>query len=132
MLRHVAAAPVLLAGMYLVVLALAALVAPTRATRFLRSFASTPAAHATELLLRLVTGAGLILHGPRMLLPSLFSAVGWVLVVTTAFMIILPWRWHRRFAQWSVPYATQRLMLLGAGSLIGGIALLAAVIIPFV
>jgi hypothetical protein len=67
-----------------------------------------------------------------MLLPSLFSAVGWVLVVTTAFMIILAWRWHRRFAQWSVPYATRRMRLLGASSLIGGIALLAAVIIPFV
>ena len=128
MSRNVAAIPVLLAGIYLVGLALVAFAAPTSAKRFLGRFASTPTAHYTEILARLTVGVALLLYAQHMLFSSVVSAVGWVLTATTAIMLLLPWTWHHRFAAWSVPLATARIGWLGTGALVGGLALLYAVI----
>jgi hypothetical protein len=44
-----------------------------------------------------------------------------VLVATTLVLAVLPFRWHQRFAQRSVPQALRFLPLLGlASALLGG------------
>jgi hypothetical protein len=119
--------PVLLAGLYLVALAAVALVSPQRAKRFLLSFASSASAHFLELSARLVVGAALVLNAPRMKWAGLFAVFGWVIVVTTIGLLAVPWRWHRRFATWSVPYATRNMWLFAVGSLTAGVLVLLAV-----
>jgi hypothetical protein len=129
MLIEVAALPILLAGLYLIALAGVALIAPRSAEGFLTRLATTPFAHFAELSLRLTVGAALILFAPRMLLPEVFSIFGWVLVVTTLGMLVVPWRWHHRFARWSVPHAARHLTLFAVGSFLGGFLLLIAVLL---
>lgn len=127
MIEALASLLVLLAGLYLLGLGVVSLADPARATRFLLGFAGSARAHYLELALRLAVGAAFIWRAPHLLFPGLFSLFGWVLAITTAGLFLVPWRWHQRFAQSSVPHALRHLRLLGIASLaLGGFVLLAA------
>ncbi len=118
---------VVLTGLYLLALGAASLVVPARASRFLLGFAGSPTAHYTELLLRLVVGAAFVLYSPRMALSGAVQFFGWILLGTTACLLFVPWRWHHRFAQRTVPLAIRHLTLVGLASLAMGGLVLAAV-----
>lgn len=119
---------VLLAGLYLLALGAASLLVPARASRFLLGFASSSLVHHTELVLRFVAGAGFVLYAPRMFFSDAFSLFGWVLLITTAGLLVVPWRWHHRFAQRAVPLFTGHVAWVGLVSLaIGGLILWAVV-----
>lgn len=53
-----------------------------------------------------------------------FAVFGGILIVTTIGLLLLPWRWHRRFAQRVVPPMTQHVALVGLMSLALGGAIL--------
>jgi hypothetical protein len=118
---------VVLAGVYLLALGTASLVAPARAGRFLLGFASSRPVHFAELAVRSVIGAALIIHAPRMLLPAAFNVFGWLLLVTTACLLLVPWQWHHRFARQAVPRAIRHITLIGLASLVFGGVILGAV-----
>lgn len=112
---------VVLAGVYFLVLGLMSLAVPDRASRFLLGFAGSQAKHYAEMLIRLVVGAAFVLRAPEMRFPEVFHAAGWVVIVTTACLLLVPWRWHRRFAQHSVPQALRYIRWIGVASLaLGG------------
>jgi len=127
MMNVLVAAPVIAAGIYLVVLGGAAFVRPEQAKAFLAGFAGSARAHFLELFIRLIVGVALVLAAARMRFPAVFLLFGWVLVGTTIGLFVVPWRLHYRFAKWSVPLATRNMRLFGVGSLAGGIGLLLAV-----
>lgn len=117
---------VVLAALYLLALGAASLIVPDRAGRFLLGFAGSAAAHHLEMSLRLVAGAALVLHAPNMLFATAFQFFGWALLITTAGLLLVPWQWHRRFAQQVVPHATRFIAVIGVVSLsIGGFILFA-------
>jgi hypothetical protein len=113
-------------GAYLLVLGIGALVRPETAKRFLGGHATTLSLHLTELALRILAGAALVLSAPRMAASTLFFAFGWLLIGTSLLLALVPWRLHQRFAAWSVPQATQHMPLIGIGSITGGLAIIAA------
>ena len=126
MIEALAFAVVVLTGLYFMALAAISLFQPAQTNRFLLRFASSGLTHHTELFPRLLAGIALVLHTPRILLSDAFTLFGWVLLVTTAFLLLFPWRWHHRFAQQVVPRAMQHIKLLGLASLpIGGLTLAA-------
>ena len=119
---------VVLAGVYLLALGVASIFTPAKASRFLLGFASSASVHFLELFLRLAVGAALVVHAPRMPSSGAFSLFGWVLIVTTACLLIIPWRYHQRFAQRVVPLLTRYVALIGLVSLaVGGFLLWAVV-----
>ena len=119
---------VVLAGLYLLAFGTVSLILPTRANRFLLGFAGSQSVHYAELLVRLVVGAAFVLYAPRLFLSGAFNLFGWVLLVTTAGILLVPWQWHHRFAQQAVPRATRYIPLIGLASLaIGGFILVAVV-----
>ena len=120
---------VLLTGVYLLALAAVAFVAPQRARVFLGSLASSAFAHSLELFVRLLVGAAFVLNAPKMQFPSVFSVFGWVVIVTTSCLLAVPWRWHHRFAQWSVPLATRNMKIFALGSLIAGAFVVLSVVL---
>jgi hypothetical protein len=124
----VASSAVLLAGVYLMALAAVALLAPQRAKRFLARFASSASAHFLELSVRLLIGAALVIYAQQMKFTLVFVVFGWVVIITTLILFSTPWRWHQRFAVWSVPLATRNMALFGIGSLAGGSFLLLSVL----
>mgnify|MGYP001323267898 CR=1 FL=1 len=115
---------VFLSGVYLLGLASLAFARPNLTRRFLAGFASTRLLHFVEMGLRLLIGAAFVLYAPKMALQAVFSVVGWILIVTTVVLLFVPWKLHRRFAEWSVPMATKRMLLLGFGSYIAGVFIL--------
>jgi len=115
------------AGLFLVGLGGAALLAPSRASGFLLAFAGSPAKHYAELTVRLVVGGAFVLAAPHAAFSAGFSLFGCVLLGTTAALLLVPWRWHRRFAQRAVPQALRFLPLVGAASLVLGALVLWAV-----
>ncbi len=126
MIGFLAASGVVLLGAYFVALGSVALLRPETARRFLFGFAGTPMAHYSELTARLLAGGTLVVHSPSMAFPTAFSAFGYLLLATTAFLLLVPWRWHRHFAQRAVPRALRHLGLLGISSLALGATILAA------
>ncbi len=112
------------AGVYLFTLGLASIIRPAETQRFLMSFASTARAHFLELFTRLVFGAAFVALAPAMTFPTVWAAFGWVLIATTLLLFVVPWRWHQRFASWSVPLATKRMTLFAIGPVLGGVAIL--------
>ncbi len=112
------------AGLFFISLGSASFLAPARVSRFLLGFAASPLKHYLELLLRLLIGGAFILAAPRLLAPVAFSLFGWLLILTSAGLLIIPWHWHRRFALRTVPTALRFLPLVGfASAALGGFVL---------
>ena len=120
---------VLLTGLYLVSLAGLLLLSPTRGKYFLGGFAGSAFTHYLEILLRFIAGGAILLYAPQMLFSDFFVILGWILALTTVGLLAVPWRWHQRFAQWAVPYATRRLWLVAVASFVFGGFIIASVIL---
>jgi uncharacterized protein YjeT (DUF2065 family) len=128
-MQTVAVLVILATGAFLCALGGAALFAPERARRFLLGFATTSVKHALEMALRLIVGVALLTHAAQMPFELAFRIAGWVLLVTTLLLALVPWRWHQRFARASVPQALRFLPLLGFASLALGALLLYALVV---
>ncbi len=107
-------------GLWLVGLALLIVVAPVRAERFLRSFASSARTHYAEQVSRLIAGSGIVAFSVQMRFPDLFNVFGWLIIVTATGLLLVPWRWHRRFGQWAIPLAIRHIKLYALGSFVLG------------
>lgn len=119
---------VLAAGSFLLLQGVLALLRPQSVRRFLDGFAASAALHLTELALRIAVGAGFIGYAERSALPWAFIGFGWLLVLTSLPLLLVPWRWHRRFARWAVPLATRWMWPYAVGCLAAGAAILAGVL----
>lgn len=49
--------------------------------------------------------------------PELFRVFGWIIVVTTVGLLLLPWRWHHQFASRVMPPVYQHLWLFALGAI---------------
>lgn len=124
MLAFLSVAVVGLVGLFLAGLGLAGLFAPGPVRRFLGGFAATAPRHYAELAVRMVVGLALLGAAPHLAGSAVLTALGWVLLATTAVMAVLPWRLHRGFAQRVVPRALGFLPALSVVSLAAGAAAL--------
>ena len=133
MLNGLAMVGVLLTGLYLVGLAVLSFLAPERARRFLHGFAGSARVNYIELAVRLLAGGAFVQRAPFTMFPWAFSLFGWALIITTACLLAIPWRWHRRIAPHAVPHASRRLGLFALASLaLGSFVLVTAAIGPTV
>ena len=114
-------------GAFFAALGGASLLAPPHASRFLLGFAGSASKHYAELGLRFLAGSAFVLAAPTIPFPSAFRFFGWILVATTAGLLLIPWRWHRRFAQRAVPVAVRFLPMVGATAFALGLLILLAV-----
>lgn len=117
---------VVLAAAFLLGLGAVSLLLPAQGTRFLSGFATSARAHFLEMLIRLIVGVAFVSYASHMLAPTLFLVFGGVLVVTSLVLLLLPWRWHERFAQRFATPVIQRVWLIGLVALpLGGVILFA-------
>lgn len=88
---------------------------PSLAERFLNACASSARAHYVEQVLRLVVGGALISFSPAMLQSQWIHLFGWIIVTTTVGLLLVPWRWHQKFARWVVPPVIRHMKLYSVG-----------------
>jgi len=117
MIQHTAMAIVLLSAIFLIILACLSIFTPKHAIRFLGGFASSAKTHYLEMIIRLIVGTAFIINAPNMLYSKVFMIFGWLLVGSTAILILLPWRWHNLFGQKIASPVIQQAWLIGIGSL---------------
>lgn len=98
---------------FLVVLALMAFLLPSKAVKFLGGFASSAKVHFIEMLLRLAVGVSILSISKSMAFSDIFYVFGWVLCITSALLILIPWQYHKKFADLVVPPSTNRVWLFG-------------------
>lgn len=120
MIENLALALVATAGVFVASIGVVSLVAPARASRFLLGFASSPSKHYAELAIRFLVGGAFLIAAPRAMWPVALCAFGWVLIGTTAVLLLVPWHWHHRFARSAVPQALRFLPLVGVASVVLG------------
>ncbi len=120
MLLIVARVIVAAVAIYFLVLGAMALVRPANARGFLLGFANTSLKHYAELVARLIVGVAMLVIARESAYPTALAAFGWILVVSTVIMALIPWRLHHRFAQFTVPSALRYLPLIGVSSLVMG------------
>ncbi len=125
----IAGAIVVIFGLWLIGLAGAILVAPGRAEAFLMAFARSARVHVAEQVLRMIAGAGIIIFSPLMTFPAVFRVFGWLMVLTAMGLLLLPWRWHRRFAERVMPRLIRHGKLFAIGAFALGALLLSAVLL---
>jgi hypothetical protein len=115
---------VIAGGVFFLSLGSVSLLSPAQASRFLLGFAGSATKHYAELAVRFLVGGAFVIAAPAMRISGLFSLLGWTLLVTTAALLLIPWRWHHRFARRAVPEALRFLPLVGTSSLaLGGLVL---------
>lgn len=112
---------ILLAAFYFLALGFVSLFKSEKASGFLLGFVASAFLHYVELGIRIVIGAAFVLGAPRMLFPEIFSFFGWLIIATSACLLVIPWRWHQRFAKRSVPQALRYLKLVAVSSLALGV-----------
>jgi hypothetical protein len=124
----VAKAIVVLVALFFLLLGILAFVRPARIHGFLLGFADSALKHYAELLVRLLVGGSLQLVARESAYSSVLSAFGWLLIITTALMALIPWRVHHRFTQSAVPKALRFLPVIGIASLTMAAFLLQAIV----
>lgn len=88
---------------------------PGLAERFFMSFASSARTHFAEQAIRLLFGASLVVLSPTMWQANMFRILGWAVVTTSVGLMLLPWRWHHRFATRALPRIVRHMRLFAAG-----------------
>ncbi len=107
---------VMASGIWLIGLAASMVVIPARTAAFLASFASSARAHYTEQVLRLIAGGAIVIFAAETRFPDLFRIFGWLVVLTAAGLLLMPWQWHHRFGKWAIPLAVGYLKLYAFGA----------------
>lgn len=115
-------------GVFLIGLAALIHTTPSHAERFLRGFASSALTHYTEQGIRLVVGVAIVTVASTMRYPELFKLFGWLIIVSTAGLLLIPWQWHNKFASVVMPPVFRHMRLLALGAFALGVFILYSVI----
>lgn len=89
---------VVLSGLWLVWVGVFVSVKPVRALEILGKMASSYRINFTEQGLRLLAGIALVVRAEASKVAGLFSLLGWFVVGSSALLLVLPLRWHARYA----------------------------------
>lgn len=99
---------------------------PALAERFLMSFASTARAHYVEQTLRLVMGGAIVVLSPTMWQATAFSILGWLIVLSSVVLILVPWKWHHRLGVHVLPKLVRYKKMFAVAVFAFGVLLLFA------
>ena len=111
-------------GIFLIGLTVVIFASPALAEHFFMSFASSARAHYVEQVLRLLIGASLVVLSPGMWQSDLFHLIGWLVVISSIGLIVIPWRWHRSFGKRVLPTLVRHMRLYAIGLFAFGAILL--------
>ena len=90
---------------------------PKSAEKFLMSYASSAHAHYIEQILRMIVGTAMVIIAPAMWFSSIFNFFGWIIIITTIGLLLIPWQWHHKFGKWAIPLVIRYMKLYSLGAL---------------
>lgn len=120
---------VLCFGLFLIGVGFLMLLNPQKAREILKKAGSTPLINYGELLLRMIPAAGLILCAEVSKFPQFFTLLGWFMIGTSIFLMLLPRKYHHAYALKSADILTPaRIRAIAPLSFIFGGFLLYAIL----
>lgn len=115
------------AGAWLVAVALVMAMRPDACLQLLGRMASSHRINLIEQGLRLAGGLAMLVRASASKVPLAFEAIGWIVVVSSLVLMVLPLRWHAAYAiWWSRKLSPAMVRALAPLSLLMGIALIYA------
>lgn len=114
---------VILFGIFLIGVGLLMLLKPSKARAYLRLAGSTNFINYTEITIRMIPAAGLVLYSEFSMFPEIFKYFGWFMIVTSLVLYFVPRKLHHRYALMCANILTPQLirvtspfsMLFGVG-----------------
>ena len=103
-----------------------AIVRPSKARGWIARFATSHVINIAEQAWRGLAGAALVLRAPEALWTEAFHIAGWVLIASSAALLVVPLRWHAGYAVWwsrNLPLAAVRAA--GVAGVVLAVALVA-------
>ncbi len=89
---------VILFGIFLIGVGLLMLLNPVKAREYLRQAGSTNLINYTEITIRMIPAAGLVLYSEFSKFPELFKYFGYFMIMTSLVLYFVPRRLHHRYA----------------------------------
>ena len=89
---------VILFGIFLIGVGVLMLLNPSKARAYLKRAGSTDFINYTEITIRMIPAAGLILYSEFSIFPEIFKYFGWFMIVTSLVLYFVPRRIHHRYA----------------------------------
>lgn len=89
----------LLFGLFIVVAGFVMLFAPKRARSTLRKAGSTNFINYAEITIRLLPAIALVLYSDSAKFPEVFKVFGWIMIVTSIILYVVPRRIHHAFSK---------------------------------
>ncbi len=88
----------ILFGVFIILVGFLMLFAPKKARAILRKAGSTNFINYAEITIRLIPAVAMILYADFSKLPLAFKIFGWVMVITSVILYIVPRKTHHRFS----------------------------------
>ena len=120
---------VILFGIFLIGVGLLMLLKPVKAREYLKKAGSTNLINYTEITIRMIPAAGLILYSEFSKFPEVFKYFGWFMIGTSVVLYFVPRKLHHRYALKCADYLIPQLIRMTSPfSVIFGIAIIYSVL----
>ena len=117
-------------GLYLISLLIITITNKEKAVNYFSSFASSAKAHFLEQSLRLIVAISILIFSKSMLYSLGFEIFGWIIIISTIILILMPWTWHNKFGKWAIPFTIRNLYFYAVSASIFGIFILYCIVKP--
>jgi hypothetical protein len=91
---------VILFGVSLITVGVLMLLKPGKAREYLRKAGSTNLINYSEITIRMIPAAGLIIYSELSKYPEIFKLLGWFMIATSLVLYFVPRRLHHKYALW--------------------------------
>ena len=98
MITVIAKWTVIMFGIFLILVGFLMLFAPQKAREILRKAGSTNKINYTEITLRMIPAAALVLVADFSKFPAFFSVLGWFMLATSLVLYVVPRKMHHQYA----------------------------------
>lgn len=98
MITEIAKWVVIFFGLFIVFVGLIMLVIPKKARITLRKSGSTNFINYSEITIRLIPAVALILHSDYSKYPEAFKIFGWIMLITSLILYVVPRKLHHEFS----------------------------------
>lgn len=120
---------VILFGAFLIGVGLLMLLRPTKAREYLRKAGSTNLINYSEITIRMIPAAGLVIYAEHSKFPEILSYLGWFMIATSLVLYLVPRKLHHAYAVKSANILTPALIrIISPFSLLFGVGVFYSVV----
>ncbi len=120
---------VIIFGVFLIGVGLLMLFRPLKAREYLRKAGSNNLINYSEITIRMLPAAGLIMYAGLSKYPKIFMLLGWFMIATSLVLYFIPRRIHHKYAMWCADILTSAyIRIISPFSILFGCAIIYCVL----